>query len=173
MTVSAGQSKKKPVSDSMFNMWRCIIMVAHADGVIHEKESEFFEKVFAAMSKVYALTEAHHQTWKEDLETAQSIDPLLGKITDPEFKSMLLYFAQVVAWIDGHLSPDESALLKKLHSSLMPNAPTEKIMADIRQDIAARVVARKIEENEKHLQRNPLFYALDALLIRLGVEPIE
>ena len=46
MTGPTPQQSKKPVSDSMFNMWRCIIMVAHADGIIHEKESEFFEKVF-------------------------------------------------------------------------------------------------------------------------------
>lgn len=165
------QPQKKPVSDSMFNMWRCIIMVAHADGVIHEKESEFFEKVFASMAKVYALTEAHHQTWKEDLATAQSIDALLARVTDAECKSMLLYFSQVVAWIDGNLSTDESELLKKLHNSIMPNGPTERIMADIRADIAARVVSRK--DTEKTLQRNPLFFALDALLARLGVELIE
>jgi len=165
------QQQKKPVSDSMFNMWRCIIMVAHADGVIHEKESEFFEKIFASMAKVYALTEAHHLTWQQDLETAQNIDALLPKVTDPEFKSMLLYFSQVVAWVDGNLSPDESALLKKLHNSLMPNAPTEKIMAEIRADIANKVMTRK--ETEKTLQRNPLFFALDALLIRMGVDLIE
>jgi tellurite resistance protein len=171
MAGPATQQQKKPVSDSMFNMWRCIIMVAHADGVIHEKESEFFEKVFVSMAKVYALTEAHHQTWQEDLATVQSIEALLARVTDPECKSMLLYFSQVVAWIDGNLSPDEAALLKKLHNSIMPNEPTEKIMADIRADIAARVVARK--DTEKSLQRNPLFFALDALLARLGVELIE
>ena len=155
----------------MFNMWRCIIVVAHADGVIHEKESEFFEKVFVSMAKVYALTDAHHNTWEEDLKTTQAIEPLLAKVADPECKSMLLYFSQVVAWIDGNLSPDEAALLKKLHNSIMPNEPTEKIMADIRADIAARVVSRK--DTEKSLQRNPLFFALDALLARLGVEIIE
>lgn len=171
MAESLTQPQKKPVSDSMFNMWRCIIMVAHADGVIHEKESEFFEKIFASMAKVYALTGEHHQTWEEDLATVQSIEPLLAKIVDPEYKSMLLYFSQVVAWVDGNLSPDESSLLKKLHNSLMPNGPTEKIMADIRADIANRVMTRK--ETEKTLQRNPLYYALDALLIRLGVDLIE
>lgn len=171
MAVSGAQQQKKPVSDSMFNMWRCIIVVAHADGVIHEKEQEFFDKVFINMSRVYDLTEDHHRMWIEDLKTTQDIDLLLPKVADPEYKSMLLYFSQVVAWIDGDLSGGESALLKKLHNTIMPNAPTEKIMAEIRADIATKVLQRK--DTEKTLQRNPLFFALDALLIRLGVDHIE
>lgn len=173
MSKSSAQPGIMPVSDSFFYMWRCIIVMAHADGVIHEKEREFFEKVFVNMARVYALTPEHLKAFTGDLEKAQNIDTLMSHIKDPECRSLLLYFSQVVAWIDGHLSPDESDLLKKLHAAFGKAPETGEMMAKIRQDIADQMFKRKTDLEQRHLERNPLFYALDALLLRLGIDHLD
>jgi tellurite resistance protein len=173
MVKTSPQPGKKPFSDSLFNMWRCIIMMAHADGVIHEKEQEFFDKVFASMGRTYALSPQHLETFSSDLKKAQDIEALIEGISDPEYRSLLLYFAQIVAWIDGNLSPDESELLKKLHAKLGRAPKAGEMMAQIRQDIADQMQRRKEDVEIKHLERNPLFYALDALLLRLGIEILD
>lgn len=173
MSKPSTQPGIMPVSDSFFSMWRCIIVMAHADGVIHEKEREFFEKVFANMGRVYALTPEHLKIFDGDLKKAQDIDTLMPRITDPECRSLLLYFSQVVAWIDGNLSPDESGLLKKLHTAFGKAPETGEMMAKIRQDIADQMFKRKADLKQKHLERNPLFYALDALLLRLGIDHLD
>ncbi|MEZ0223451.1 MAG: TerB family tellurite resistance protein [Alphaproteobacteria bacterium] len=173
MSKPSAQPGLKPVSDSFFHMWRCIIVMAHADGVIHEKEQEFFDKVFTNMARVYALTPEHLEAFAGDLKKARDIDTLMHKVKEPECRSLLLYFSQVVAWIDGHLSPDESDLLKKLHAAFGKAPETGEVMARIRQDIADQMFKRKADLEQKHLERNPLFYALDALLLRLGVDLLD
>jgi tellurite resistance protein len=173
MTNASAQPAKKPVSDSLFHMWRCIIVMAHADGVVHEKEKEFFDKVFENMKRAYALTPAQLAIFDNDLKNAQDIDTLLPQVTDPEYRSLLLYFSQVVAWIDGNLSPDESNLLRKLHAAFGKQAETGEVMQRIRADIADQMFKRKADLQAKQLERNPLFYALDALLMRLGIDLLD
>jgi uncharacterized tellurite resistance protein B-like protein len=174
MTNTSAQPCKKPVSESLYYMWRCIIVMAHADGVVHEKEQEFFDKVFANMARAYALTPAQQETFASDLKTAQNIDALLPHVTDPEFRSLLLYFSQVVAWIDGNLSPDESNLLRKLHDAFGKGPETNEVMQRIRADIADQMFKRRADQQQsRQLERNPLFYALDALLMRLGIDLLE
>lgn len=173
MTSTSAQPAKKPVSESLFYMWRCIIVMAHADGVVHEKEREFFDKVFANMARAYALTPAQQEVFASDLKVAQNIDELLPHVKDPEFRGLLLYFSQVVAWIDGNLSPDESELLRKLHGAFGKAPETGELMQKIRADIADQMFKRKADLQSKQLERNPLFYALDALLMRLGIDLLD
>ena len=173
MTNTSAQPAKRQVSESLYYMWRCIIVMAHADGVVHEKEQEFFDKVFTNMARAYALTPEQQATFVSDLKTAQNIDELLPHVKDPEFRSLLLYFSQVVAWIDGNLSPDESELLRKLHAAFGKGTDTNEVMQKIRADIADQMFKRKSDLQSKQLERNPLFYALDALLMRLGIDLLD
>jgi hypothetical protein len=171
MTVNVPQPVQKPVSDSLFHMWRCIIVMAHADAVIHQREQDFFDKVFVNMARSYALTDAHRAAFAGDLKSPQEIDPLLARVTDPEARSLLLYFSQAVAWIDGNLSPQEAALLRKLQAVCGTGAA--HVQAEIRQEIADQMFRRKADIEERNIERNPLFYAMDALLARLGIEPVD
>ena len=71
------------------------------------------------------------------------------------------------------MSPDESDLLKKLHAAFGKAPETGEVMAKIRQDIAEQMFKRKSDIQQKQLERNPLYYALDALLLRLGIELLD
>lgn len=171
MTQSASRPDLKPVTDSLFHMWRCIIVMAHADGVVHQREQDFFDKAFANMGQKYALTEDHLKIFAGDLKAPRDIDPLLARVVDAEARSLLLYFSQAVAWIDGNLSPHEAALLKKLQTSCGSGAA--HVQAEIRQEIADQMFRRKADMEERNIERNPLFYAMDALLGRLGIPPVD
>jgi hypothetical protein len=171
MTAPSSKPVPKPINDSFFHMWRGVIIMAHADGIIHEKEREFFESLFEKMAETYALTPGHLQVFAADLETAQDVETVLPHITDLEHRSLLLFFCQAVAWIDGNLNPDEAELLTRLHRAFGQGAG--QVMADIRLGIVDQMSRRKFDLEERHIQRNPLFYAIDALLGRLGIPPLD
>lgn len=168
MTKPSPQTSRKPFSDSMFNMWRCVIVVAHADGVIHEKERELFDTVFAHLEQAYELTDLHVGTFTKDLAQKQDINAFLPQVTEPESKALLLFFAQIVASIDGSLAYDEATLVGRLHGKLASSPDIRDRVAEIRKSIADQMVNRA-----KKPDRNPIYFALDALLLRLGIDPVE
>ncbi len=170
MTQTSAKSAPLPFTDSMFYMWRCVIAVAHADGVLHEKESEMFNKVFASLEKSYALTDEHVGTFTKDIAVKQDINTLLPKITDPECRALLLFFAQITASVDGVLAYDEATLVGRLHGKIGSSPDTRDRVAEIRRELADRIKNRSAPSNPA---RNPIYDALDALLLRLGVDPVE
>jgi len=172
MTKPAPQTDRKPFTDSMFYMWRSIISVAHADGVLHAKERELFDKVFVHLEQAYDIPPARRGTFEKDLAGNEDINTFLPHITDPECKALLLFFAQVVASIDGVLAYDEATLVGKLHATLADSPDTRDRVTEIRKAIADQMTQRRADKATKP-DRNPIYYALDALLLRLGVTPID
>lgn len=171
MTKTSTNPTRQAFTDSMFSMWRCVILVAHADGVIHDKERELFDKVFASLARTYALTPEHMATFQQDFAQKQDIDVLLPRVTDPEAKALLLFFAQVVASIDGVLAYNEATLVGQLHARIGNSPDAKDRVAEIRADIADQMKNRRADQGT--VDRNPIYYALDALLLRLGVDPID
>ena len=55
-----GQSQpytgKRPLTESLFAMWRCAVVVAHADGVMHETELTHFTHLFQVLGYAFTLT---------------------------------------------------------------------------------------------------------------------
>lgn len=153
----------------MFNMLRCIIVVVHADGVVHPKERECFNKILTAIDRTYALTDQHRRTLAEDFDAPQRLDDLLPHITDPEFRGLLLFFGEIMAWSDGSLPPAEIGILEELNTTLTTGAGTVNAMAAIRQAIAKQQQRR----NSDQQPRSHISYALEALLHRMGVDPLD
>jgi uncharacterized membrane protein YebE (DUF533 family) len=171
--LTGAEAGKKPFTDSMFSMWRAVIAVAHADGVIHEKERSLFDKVFTSIAQRYDLTDEQRAVFEEDLIARKDIDSLVAGVTEPECKAMLLFFAQIVASIDGVLAYDEAAMVGQLHGKFGLAPDTVDRVAEIRRAIADQMAQRRADMAKGGTPRNPILYALDALLLRLGVEPVE
>lgn len=172
MTQQA-QAQRQPFTDSMFNMWRCVIAVGHADGVIHEKERELFEKVLRSLAATYELTEEQMATFSRDLSERQDVFGMLPAVTAPECRALLLFFSQIVASIDGTLAYDEATLVGRLHGKIGSSPDTRDRVAEIRRDIADQMSKRRADAGTAAASRNPIYYALDALLLRLGMAPVN
>lgn len=102
----------QPVSDSQFNMIRCVLAVAHADGIIQDEERAYINKMISKLQ----LTDDQRDTIEKDFETPQDVIALFDKIDDPQYKSQVIHFARLMVWKDGELDPGEEAIMKKLQS---------------------------------------------------------
>ena len=162
---------KREISDSQFNMWRAVIAIAHADGTVQPEEKAFLDKTLAKLDAVYNLSDAQRKTLTDEMQAPQSIATLLPLITEPENRSMLVHFGEILAWADNEISVDEEAILKKLHAGQMDSVEMNRLRADVRrqseaqtQDHAAQM--RKIHDDKRH----PLFRAVDRICGALGFD---
>jgi uncharacterized membrane protein YebE (DUF533 family) len=172
MSRVSTQETLKPISESMFYMWRCVICMAHADGIVHEKERELFDRIFANMGQVYDVSLAHAETFRRDIAAPQDIEKLLPFIADPECQSLLIFFSQVVACIDGRLDFQEAELIGQLYGAFGGKEDTAANIGAIRDDIAARMKLYE-ESGHERPERPATYYALDALLLRLGIDLLD
>lgn len=103
-------SPQKPIGESQFNMIRCVLAVAHADGEIHEEERAYINKMTSRLD----LSNDQCAIIDEDFETPQDVIELFDSIKDPNYKSQVIYFVRLMIWKDGELDPNEEVILKKL-----------------------------------------------------------
>lgn len=157
------------VSTSMFYMWRCIICIAHADGVIHAQEVEYLRRIFKNMDRAYGLTDEQKAIFEDDLETPKQIRDLLPYINDPYFRSQLIYFGGLLAHADGHLHPEEDALLKKLRADQLASLDMEQIRADVHKAVQSEMFQHDLKIDEIWSQ-SVLMRAIDALLLYFGID---
>lgn len=169
-------ASKKSLSTSAFYMWRCLVALAHADGKLQKEELDYFEKVFDNLPRYYALTQAQRDAFANDLYTPQDIDALFSHINDPEARAVLIGFAEDLALIDGNLHPNEKDILQKLHLKNPRAYDTEELLGDIRRDIEKNRLLWEKERaamRETARARNPLFTAVDIVLMRFGIDILD
>jgi len=127
MSTSLKQSKhpalktfeeEQAVSESKLYMLRCMVAMAHADNVLHEKEREYIIQLAGNLP----LNEDQLQILLEDLYVPQSLEVLLPHITELKFIGQLTYFARLMAYKDGNFSLSEKEFLNKLADYQTENA---------------------------------------------------
>ena len=110
-------------SDELFIVWRCIIAMAHADGVINDKEFKFIRRYI----NNFRFSTEQKEILQNDFILAPEVSSLLNLITDISHKRRLIQMAERVALSDGFLSNEETALLKEyiatLRHSLLEHRP--------------------------------------------------
>lgn len=136
--VSTLPPGKPGIPQGLYAMWRCVICIAHADGIIQPEERTYLEKIFANLDRVYGLTPTQKITLSSDLEVPQNLADLLTKVREPEYRSMLIYFGTLLANADGTVTEDEDKLLSMLHAQQMDSLDADQLREDIRLDIEKR-----------------------------------
>lgn len=169
MSTSRPQVTGKPISTSTFYMWRVIIAIAHADGLIHEQERAYLNRVIGNMDRVYGLTAEQKAAFQADLQTPQSIPGLMRYINDPAARGQLVYFGGLLARADGVVDPREDEILKKLHADQLASLDMEKIRSDARAAVSDEMFRRDISQQELRPQGG-LVAIIDSLLLRLGID---
>jgi uncharacterized membrane protein YebE (DUF533 family) len=162
------QQKKQPVGTSQFYMWRCVVALAHADGMVNAGERDYLNAVFGRMG----LTPEQKAVLQGDMAAAQDIGQLLTHINEPEWRGQLVYFAGLLARADGTLDPQEDHLLKKLRADQMSGLDMEQIRADVKKAVANEMFRHDLKMSELRPQGG-LSAIIDSLLLRLGIDILE
>tara|TARA_B100001989_G_C24532475_1_gene462418 strand:- start:745 stop:1263 length:519 start_codon:yes stop_codon:yes gene_type:complete len=161
---------KEHVGTSKFYMLRCLVAMAHADGIICEAEQAY---ISALMSRL-PLTDDQRKTLYDDLDTPQKIEDLLPYINAPKFRGQLCYFARLMAYKDGVLSPSEEQLLEKMHAYATDGLDMEAIRQDVQTAVSAEMTMHDIEIDQNRPKRGkhfiPYFQWLDEVLLNLGID---
>jgi len=154
-----------PVVTSRFYMLRCLIAMAHADGIVCDEERGY---ITAIMNRIN-LTDEQRATMESDLDNAQKIEDLIKYINDPSYISQLTYFARLMAYKDGNIHPNEEALLEKLHSYATDGLDMDTIKTQVSEAVNFKMNVHdlKIHANRPH---GGWFGALDKILLSVGID---
>ena len=134
-------------------MWRCIITMAHADGLIHQDERTHLTKIFDVMRQRAGLSQENYILLISDLSSPQDPIEMLSHINDPAYRSQVIYFARLLAYKDGHLHPSEEELLIKLHTNVTEGLEIGHLRQEVQDNIRKELVIHEIE-NDSHRPEN-------------------
>ncbi|MCB1529906.1 MAG: TerB family tellurite resistance protein [Rhodospirillales bacterium] len=104
----------KGLSASRFYMWRAVVAMAHADGIVTPHEVYFLQD----SAKNLDISKGQIQILIADLGTPQDIYVMFSQITDPRDKRNFFKFARIIAWSDGDFNAQERHIvssLEKIH----------------------------------------------------------
>lgn len=160
------------MNDSLYNMWRCVVCIAHADGIVQPEERTYLEKIFVNLQRVHGMTPTQKVTLMADLETPQNLADLLPKVKEPQYRSQLLYFGTILAHADGVVTEDEERVLDMLRAQQMDEVDAGKLREEIRKDMEAHreELEKELEEIQRKSDgRSPVVRALGKMLDKLGL----
>lgn len=167
---------KQEMTDSQYQMWRGVVAIAHADGRVQEEERAYLKKVFQNLDRVYGLTMAQRQELDDDMLNPKKLADILPKITEPQYRGMLIHFGEVLVWADNQVSAEEEDVIKKLYASQMSGIDEQKLRADVKAQLAATRAEHDRELEKIHAsgeRKSPVFRAFDRILRKLGIDILE
>ncbi len=133
------------VSDSRFNMWRSVIAVAHADHKLTDEEVSFIREKIEKCGCDTDQTE----TLYEDLLKPASLADVLPKVTEPADRSMLVYYARLLAWADDEYAEAEEMLLNMMRDNALSQINLEQELNE-----AHAIAKRHADEYDVYLAEN-------------------
>ena len=151
-------------------MWRCVIAIAHADGLVQEEERAYIQKILDNLGRLYALTPEQKATFARELDAPkmQSISELLSHINDPATRADLIYFGGLLAYADGVLDPREEEILKKLRAT----TDMAQIHTHVKEAVADEMFRTDLARDAVRPQQG-LCAILDRLLLRAGIDLLD
>lgn len=163
-------SNQNTVTTSKLYMLRCLIAMAHADGILCDEEHAYISALMNRMP----LSEEQRKTLEEDLDNAKSVSELLPHISEPSFKGQLVYFARLMSYKDGNLHPNEEELLQKLHSYSTDGLDMDEIRASAQSAAEKEIALHDMKMENKKLKKGshvvPWFQWLDEVLLSVGID---
>jgi len=159
---------KDNVSTSKFYMLRCLIAIAHQDGVVCDEERAY---IHALMNRL-PLTSEQEKTLTNDLETPQDIGQLFSYINDPRYRGQVLYFVRIIAYKDGTLSPSEQEILDRLHAMATDGIDIETIRGDAQKAAAIEIGQHEINIDQ-YRPEGGLFGLFDRIMLHYGIDLLK
>ena len=118
------------VSASRFYMWRAIVAMIHADGVVTPHEVNFIQEY----TKDVPLSDPQKSILARDIAEPQDIYTMFSQIAHPQDKQDFFALARILCWSDGDFQQQERAImqmLEKIHS----DTESQKFLKGSREDV--------------------------------------
>lgn len=156
------------VNPSRFAMWRAVLALAHADGVITPEEMDFIVQTMREIP----FTNHQRQILQQDLEDVPDISQLFKSITDPQDQQDFFRYGQDIVMVDGDFAAEEEKMLKKLrldHLDKETEQQVRKTMRDVMLDYQEKAQSNTttthgaIADTSEQTGRRPVMYVVQAM----------
>jgi uncharacterized membrane protein YebE (DUF533 family) len=162
------QTQSHPFNENKFYMWRCVIALAHADGLIHHTEEAYLNKIFDNFKRL-GLPEEDYEILQDDLVIKQKIEDLLPNITEAKYRGQVVYFARLLAFKDDKLHPSEQDLIEILHANALSEIDLEEIKKQVHENVETELTLHEMNIEDTKEQKG--FTGLIAeLLYHFGID---
>lgn len=103
------------ITDSRFNMWRAVVAMVHADGVVTPHEIAFINDYIYDLN----LSEGQMKVIGDDLQTPQDVYKMYARITDQGDRKDFFALARALSWCDGDYDGQEKRIIDCLEKNHM------------------------------------------------------
>ena len=107
----------KELNNSRFHMWRAVVAMAHADGVVTPHELSFINEYL----KDIDLSDQQRKIIGQDLREFQDITVVFAQITEHQDQVDFFALARALSWSDGDFDVQEKKIIKHLESQMLEN----------------------------------------------------
>lgn len=116
------------VNESRFNMWRAVVAMVHADGVVTPHELTFVNNHIRDIN----LSEGQWGVLGADLQTPQDTYAMFAQISEQQDKRDFFALARALSWCDGDFDDQEKLIIKHLEKSHM-DEETKNLLEESRE----------------------------------------
>lgn len=160
---------EQSVGNSQFYMIRCVIAMAHADGVVCDAEEEHINNLINRMP----FNAEQKATLRHDLTEKQNVSSLLAHINDPKYRGQVVYFARLLAYKDGEMHPNEEALLQRMHVTVTDGLDMDQIRADVKNYVDGQMAVHEAEIDAQRPDGWMIFGLLDRFMLWCGIDLMD
>ena len=100
----------KVMDDSLFAMWRAVVAMVHADGIVTPHEVSFVNEQIRDLH----FSENQLAQLSEDFKEPQDITEMFSNIKSPQDKKAFFMLARALSWCDGDLAEQDEHIIEVL-----------------------------------------------------------
>ncbi|NET71353.1 MAG: DUF533 domain-containing protein [Sphaerospermopsis sp. SIO1G2] len=148
----------KKANDSYIAMFRGMLALAWADGVLEEEERTVLMRY---IDKNQYLSEEAKKTLRASIDQPVHMNNVWDDITDPHHRAHVINVSSTVFHADEELETSESELHRFMMETHMSSIDAEKIEQDVRQYAMELRTRREAKERERQERLSPMARLLE------------
>ncbi len=149
----------KPVNDSAFAMWRCLVAFAYIDGKFTDEEKELLESHFENV----AFNPKQRKIINNDFETGEvKFDEIYPLVTNKQDRMNLINIGRVLFYSDGEFSWQERDAMDKLLSDYIDGMDKDAVLYEAKEQLPDEELS-KIHKNSDNPIKGIVDYIDDFL----------
>lgn len=140
---------ENPLTESRFYMWRAVVAMVHADGVVTPHELAFVNDYIREID----LSPSQLEIIRDDLHVTQDIYEMFVHITDRQDKIDFFSLARALSWCDGDFDRQEKEIIERLEK-INGNADALSILEESREIINEVDLCERQWQSSKDTNKN-------------------